>query len=186
MGGKVLDHFQVPVPSSLHPAARAVLQLYSYIVLCTGWEDRPLKKTWHKEADKEPQRLELKRLNAFLHENLSNSDRFVIQSDNLLYHINNAISHAEPEICLVSFEDSNTITEGQTLHVYKRCHVIKEMLMFSNACQSRNIAVSQHSIEKFKRFLRIVCFLIKVAEHLHYFSNSLRNQNKRCFWFFFF
>lgn len=44
LGDKVLDHFQVPVPSSLHPAARAALQLYSYIVLCTGWEDRPLKK----------------------------------------------------------------------------------------------------------------------------------------------
>lgn len=55
-------------------------QFYSYIVLCTGLEERPLKKTWHKEPDKdkEPQRLELKSLNAFLRENLSNSDRFVM------------------------------------------------------------------------------------------------------------
>lgn len=32
LGDKVIDHFQVPVPSALHPVVRALLQLYSTVL----------------------------------------------------------------------------------------------------------------------------------------------------------
>jgi len=40
----------------------------------------------------------MKNLNAFLNRNPNNSDRFIIKSENDLYHINSMISHVKPEI----------------------------------------------------------------------------------------